>query len=170
MPRLIKAPLFIDFEEILNEEIYLEEFEKSNQNEEDIVGQWLKMAKARGETSQSYQVMLMLMAELHRNVDELAQALKKEAPKKLELSLNSKIESIGFEHLKLKEEFFKVGSFYYGRVLLPVFPKREISIFLEPVDATIAKIVKMHQEDRKDWDAYFMARERILIREQKAEE
>jgi len=169
MARLIPAPLEMHYEIIEDETPYLREFEKLSQNEEDPVGQWLKLAKARGETSESDGVLLTLLVELHRKVDALSAYVRDEIPQRLELALFSTVEAIGFEHIQLENDGFKTGAKYYARVTMPVFPKRDIPLFLEAQTPKLAQIQKMHDSDQKDWDAYMMARERIIIRQQKAE-
>ena len=75
------------------------------------------------------------------------------------------INSIGFEHFKIKESLFKEGVEYYGRVQMPVHPKRDIAIFFSAIDNSLAKITKIHERDEKEWSAYLTSRERVLIRE-----
>ncbi|NLC28152.1 MAG: hypothetical protein GX780_05205 [Campylobacteraceae bacterium] len=169
MPRLIQAPLDIVFEAIEDEDLYLREFEKLSQIEEDPVGQWLKLAKARGETSDSDTVLLTLVAELHRKVDALSSYVRNETPERLDLAKKEMIDAIGFEYINLRKDVLSPGKRYYARILMPIFPKREIPLFLEAKNSTLAQIARMHESDRKDWDSYIMARERIIIRQQKAE-
>lgn len=170
MARLVRAPLDMQYEIIKSDESrYLREFEKLSQIEEDPVGQWLKLAKARGETSESDGVLLTLLVELHRKVDALSAYVRNEIPERLELASFGMIDAIGFEHVQLEKEGFIPGKRYYARVDMPVFPKREIPLFLKAQSAILAQIEKMHEGDRKDWDAYMMARERIMIRQHKAE-
>jgi len=168
MARLIQAPLEMHYEIIQDETIYSREFEKLSQSEEDPVGQWLKLAKARGETSESDGVLMTLLVELHRKVDALSAYVRNEVPERIELASFGNIDAIGFEYIQLEKEDFTPGKRYYARVSMPVFPKRDIPLFLEAKSATLAQIQRMHESDRKDWDAYMMARERIMIREQKA--
>jgi len=167
--RFVLAPLKIDFSEIgENEEEYKREFDKLVDSDEDSIGQWLKLAKARGETSESDQVLLNLIVELHRKIDNLSAYIKNEQPKYLDLSYEKEIESIGFEHFKLIDGDLKLDSRYYGRILMPVFPKRQFPFFFKAIDKNIGQIVLMHDSDSKDWSSYMSARERIMIREAKA--
>lgn len=167
--RFIKAPLEIDFEEI-KEERYEEvkkEYDKLSELEDDSVGQWLKMAKARGETQESDRVFLTLLVDLHRKVDELTRLVKHEEKVLLELEKGAQIESIGYEHFKLEKPMLEKDKKYYGRISIPVFPKRDIPVFFIAQDDHIAKLELIHERDAKDWNAYITARERIMIREMK---
>ncbi len=167
--RFVSAPLKIHFGEIgENEEEYKREFDKLVDSDEDSVGQWLKLAKARGETGESDQVLLNLVVDLHRKIDDLTAYVKNEKPNYLNLPYEKEVESIGFEHFKLIDGGLKLDTRYYGRILMPVFPKRQFPFFFKAVDKNIAQIVLMHDTDNKDWSTYMSARERIMIREAKA--
>jgi hypothetical protein len=165
-PRLVPAPISIAFSEAsLDKEAYEREFQQLSESDDDPISQWLKLAKARGDTSETDPVLLNLVVELHRKIDALEAFLKNETPKRISLTQEAEIESIGFEHFKLKEPLLEEGKLYYGRVAMPVHPKRDIGIFFKAVDAQLAEIVRMHERDEKEWAAYMTARERILIRE-----
>ena len=164
--RYVEAPLTIEFS-LLSENP--EEFEREYQtlalNNDDAVGQWLKKAKARGETAESDPVLLQLLIELHRKIDSLEAYIKDEVPPRLELSKIAKIEAIGFDGFKLKEAALVADESYYARVDLPVHPRRDVAIIFKALNEKEADIVKMHAEDEKEWSAYLTARERVLIRE-----
>lgn len=169
--RLIPAPIAMVFEDIsTNSEMLEREFNQLNESDEDPIGQWLKLAKARGETNESDPVLLSLMVELHRKIDKLEQILTMNTPNRLVLSHESQIESIGFEHFKLKEEALEKGKRYYGRVEMPVHPKRDIPMFFEALSPSLAKITRIHERDEKEWASYMTARERVMIRQMKGRE
>ncbi len=164
--RLVKAPISIVFSEAsLDDEDFQREFQQLNDNDENPINQWLKQAKARGDTSDTDPVLLNLVIELHRKIDALEQFLKNEEPNRISLIDEAEIESIGFEHFKLSSEVLEEGELYYGRVEMPVHPKRDVAIFFTAVDRSLAQITKIHEQDEKEWGAYLTARERILIRE-----
>jgi len=166
MPRLVPAPISITFSEAdVNLEEYEREFQSLSESDDDPISQWLKLAKARGETAESDPVLLNLLVELHRKVDALEAFLKNEVPKRLSLTQEAEIESIGFEHFKLKEPLLQKGKLYYGRVEMPVHPKRDVGIFFKALSEDLAEITRIHERDEKEWAAYMTARERILIRE-----
>ncbi|WP_345993335.1 hypothetical protein [Sulfurimonas sp. HSL-1716] len=166
--RLVPAPISITFSPAAeDEENFLREYHKLSQTDDDPIAQWLKLAKARGDTSQSDPVLLNLMVELHRKIDELEKFIKDEKPVRIELMHHADIESIGFHHFKIKEEILSAGVEYYGRIEMPVYPKRDIGIYFKALDGDIAEIIKMHDRDEKEWNTYLTARERILIREMK---
>lgn len=164
--RLVSAPISIVFDEAQREkELYLREFGQLSESDEDPINQWLKLAKAKGETSDTDPVLLNLVVELHKKIDALERFLKNEEPQRVSLLYETAIESIGFEHFKIKESLFKEGVEYYGRVQMPVHPKRDIAIFFSAIDNSLAKITKIHERDEKEWSAYLTSRERVLIRE-----
>ena len=164
--RLIPAPIEIEFSlATLHPEEMEREYHSLSESDDDPIGQWLKLAKARGETSETDPVLLQLVIELHRKVDALEAFLKNETPKRVPLQHTAQIESIGFEHFKLKEPLLQEGELYYGRIAMPVHPKRDVPVYFKALDATIAHIEKLHERDIKEWNGYVAARERVLIRE-----
>jgi hypothetical protein len=164
--RLVSAPISVEFSEAsLNSDEYLREYQQLNESDDDPINQWLKLAKAKGDTNESDPVLLNLVVELHRKIDSLERFLKNDEPNRLSLINEADIESIGFEHFKLKEDVMQEGTEYYGRVQMPVHPKRDVPVFFTAVDKSLAKINKIHDRDEKEWSAYLTARERVLIRE-----
>ena len=124
--RLVPANLDIVFEEVGERESeFLREFDKLSGNEDDLLGAWIKRAKAKGDTKESDQVILTLLVELHRKFDELNAYIKNEKFIKLELAQSGVLEGINFENFRIKEAKFKEGVGYYGRIFMPIFPKRD---------------------------------------------
>jgi hypothetical protein len=167
-PRLVPAPISILFSEASqDEEMFEREFQQLSETDDDPISQWLKLAKARGETAESDPVLLNLLVELHRKVDALEAYLKDETPQRVSLMYEAHIVAIGFEHFEIEESLLQEGKLYYGRIAMPVHPKRDVGVFFQALNPTLAEIVRMHERDEKEWAAYMTARERILIRELK---
>ena len=166
--RLVPAPIELEFAEAdLSPEKFEREYHSLSESDDDPIGQWLKLAKARGETSETDTVLLNLIVELHRKVDRLEALLKNEKPKRVSLPHKASIESIGYEHFKIKTPKLKEGTLYYGRIAMPVHPKRDVPVYFKALSTQIVKIEKMHERDIKEWNSYVAARERVLIREMK---
>lgn len=165
--RYINAPLDVVFSKNDNEE-YKREYDRLASSDDDSVGEWLRLAKARGETSESDQVLLTLVLELHRKVDEMSAYIKGEKLELLSLVHCGEIEAIGYEHFKFSEEILELDTSYYGRLDMPFFPKREVPIYFKAISKNEAKIELIHERDEKDWNAYVVARERVMIREMKS--
>jgi len=166
MPRLVPAPISLVFSEVSSQrELFDREFQQLSDSDENPINQWLKMAKARGDTAETDPVLLNLIIELHNKIDSLEMFLKNEEPKRVSLTVEAHIDSIGFEHFNLKEDILEEGKEYYGRVEMPVHPKRDVAVFFIAENKTLAKIVKIHERDEKEWSSYLTARERVLIRE-----
>ena len=167
--RFVPAVLPVRFEALNeeNSERFRREYTALSEYEEDAIGQWLKIARARGETKETDEVLLKLLVELHKKVDELTALVKNEEKKLLPLAQQGEILAIGFEHIKIEEPLFVPASEYYARIEMPVFPKREMAVYLKGVDPYIAEIILMHEKDQKDWNAYVVAKERAMIREMK---
>lgn len=166
--RLVHAPISLSFSEVvLDEEEYEREYHQLSESDDDPIHKWLKMAKGRGETSDTDPVLLNLLVELHRKIDALEMFIKDEQPKRVSLSHDAEIESIGFEHFNLGTRALQEGTTYYGRIEMPVHPKRDVAVFFKAVSDSLAEIVRMHERDEKEWGSYLTARERVLIREAK---
>ncbi len=168
--RLIEAPLDIEFSLYDDNEEMLREFNLLSESDDDPVGQWLKLAKARGDTSESDQILLTLLVELHRKIDDLSDFVKNNKKEHLKLDCKEQIKSIGFECFSTSKDVFETDKIYYGRILMPIFPKREVPIFFKATQTNLAIIQQMHQRDIKDYNAYVTARERVMIRQIKAEQ
>lgn len=165
-PRLVPAPISIVFSELeMDKEAFEREYHQLSESDENAIHQWLKLAKARGEAAETDPVLLNLIVELHNKIDALEMFLKNEEPKRVSLSSEAHIDAIGFEHFNLSEDILKEGVEYYGRVDMPVHPKRDVGIFFKALSPTLAEITKIHERDEKEWSAYMTARERVLIRE-----
>lgn len=166
--RLVKAPVNIVFSPLAQEnEAYSREFDRLGESDDDPINQWLKLARGKGDTSETDPILLNLIVELHRKIDSLEKFLKNEEPDRVSLTNEAELESIGFEHFKMSEEILEEGAEYYGRILMPIHPKRDIAVFFTALDGMLAKITKIHERDEREWGAYMMARERVLIREAK---
>ena len=166
--RFVVAPLVIHFEKLAeDEEAFTKEYNLLSEFEEDSVGQWLKLAKAKGETGDSDQVLLTLVVELHKKIDMLTSIIKKEEKSLLPLREKSMVQDIGFEHIRLEEDVLEAGARYYVRIEMPVFPKREMPLFIKADSKCVGHITNIHDKDERDWSSYVTARERIMIRESK---
>jgi hypothetical protein len=164
--RLVPAPISLEFSEnSINKEIFSREYNQLSETDDDPVSQWLKLAKAKGETSESDPILLNLIVELHRKIDSLEMFLKDEKPIRVSLINQAEIKSIGFDHFKINDDILEVGQIYYGRIAMPVHPKRDVAIYFKALEPSLAKITMMHDRDEKEWAAYMTARERVLIRE-----
>lgn len=165
---LIEAPLEIEFEMDQNNLVNFErEYDTIADDNNDAIGQWLRAAKARGETSDSDPVMLDLIVELYRKMDRLEQIITNNAPKYFALNGKVSIGRIGFEHFEINEPVFELEKRYYGRIIMPFQSKKVVPLYFEPQSATLAKIVRIHPRDEKEWSAYAMSRERLKIRQLK---
>jgi hypothetical protein len=166
---LVDAPLSLTIEEISEERDFefQREFQSLSEIDSDAIGHWLRIKKAKGETSETDDVVLNLLVELHRKIDKLEKVITEGEKRLLPLSTSTEIEQIGFHHFKLQEEILSTGTAYYGRVNMITYPQRELPIFFKALDSKTAEITTIHERDESDWATYFRARERIMIRERK---
>jgi len=166
--RFVKAFIKISFDFYNNK--YQEEFDKLGSESADPIGQYIKLAKARGDTRDTDPVLLELLIAMHRKIDELSAYIKNEKKELLPLKLKSETEGLGFEYFKIKDNLLEKNKRYYGRFNLPVFPERVVPVIFEGFEENIAKIIHMHEKDEKDYNAFIMARERAIIREMRGKD
>lgn len=169
--RLIDSFLKFQFVLVENDndyELFKRDYNLLAEVDDDPVGQWLKSAKAKGETQDSDTVLLNLIVALHRKVDDLTKIIKNEECKRLELKNNTYINRIGFEYFTVETDILKKDKQYYGKIELPIFPKRDVPLFFKIIENNLIKIELMHERDIKDWDNYVATRERTIIREMRS--
>lgn len=167
-PRLVPAPISIVFSEATDDsEAFEREYHQLSESDDNPINKWLKLAKARGETAETDPVILNLVVELHNKLDALEKFLKNEEPVRVSLMHEAEIDAIGFEHFNLSQAMLEEGREYYGRVEMPVHPKRDVGIFFKAESKTLAEITRIHERDEREWGSYLTARERVLIREAK---
>ena len=103
--RFISAYISIEFSEFKKK--FKEEFDKLGSESDDPIGQYIKLAKARGETKDTDPILMELLIALHRKVDELTAYVKNKQKEFIPLKYNSETEGIGFEFFKIKDNFLK---------------------------------------------------------------
>jgi len=162
--RLIPAVIELEFD-YYNEKLQ-KEFDSLGVETDDPIGQYIKLAKAKGETRDTDPVLLELLIALHRKVDELTAFVKNEKKEFIPLQFKTKIIEIGFEYFKIEENMLE-NKRYYGRMDLPVFPARKVPVIFRGYKENISKIEFLHERDEKDYNAFIMARERAIIRQMK---
>jgi hypothetical protein len=167
MDKIRFLPAIIEFEFDDYDDDKQKEFDLFGSETDDPIGQYIKLAKARGETKDTDPVLLELLIALHRKIDELTAIIKNEKKDFLPLKYKTKIIEIGFDYFKIEDNLFEEKK-YYGRMHLPVFPPRLVPVIFKGKTKNIAKIEFMHERDEKDYNAYIMARERAIIRQMKA--
>lgn len=166
--RFVEAALNITFDQITaDKEGFEEEFNTLSDLDNDAIGQWLKAARVKGDINDSDPVIVNLMVELYRKMDRLENLIAGVTPEQSSLTYNGKIIQIGLEHFELSEPLCEAGEHYYGRIELPVLPRRQTPIFFEALSPTLVKITRIHLKDENEWSIYMTARERAMIRQLK---
>lgn len=163
--RLVEASLEITYDLLEgNEDTFEKEFNRNDEHNDDAIGQWLRSAKVKGDTSDSDPLVLNLMVELFRKMDRLENLILGKTSNRIALKINGAIEKIGLEHFELSQPILETSKFYYGRVELPNLLHRETPMYFEALSPTLAKITRMHVKDSNEWAIYMTARERSMIR------
>lgn len=163
--RLVEASLEIAYDLLEgSEDAFEKEFNSISEHDDDAIGQWLRSAKVRGDASESDPVVLNLIVELYRKMDRLENLMLGKTSNRIALGMNGRIEKIGLEHFELSEPLLETSKLYYGRVELPVLPRRDTPLYFEALSPTLAKIIRIHVKDSNEWAVYMTARERSMIR------
>lgn len=163
--RLIDTSLKVEFDKVHNNaDEFAKEFSKLTQSDEDPIGEWLRLTKAKnGNLSGESMILLELMVEIYRKVESLEKsvnAIKKEyAP----LQYKGEINTIGHSCFKIQNMNLEENVLYYGRVELPTFPSRIIPIYFI-YQENLLWVEQIHSRDEAEWDSYVASKERALIR------
>lgn len=169
---LYRAPIEVSLS-IVNDENKIKfkrEFDSLSEADDDPIGNWVKIAKAQG-NGETDPLLLKLLVEMHRKIDTLQQIVENKEMEYIELSVDIHLQSVGYEYFKLDDGFLlEDDKQYYGRITMPIFPKRKVAVFFRKHQDNIAKIEIMHDRDNKEWDFYVSSRERAMIREMKSED
>lgn len=167
--RIISAPLKIDFGKVgVDESLFKAEFDRLSENNDDPISAWIRNIRSRGRVVDESEPILQLLIELHRKIDSLSAQINNESKDYLTLESTAVLQSIGHNVLIFGEDLLEVGAKYYARLDIAVFPVRKIPLFFNALDSKNAEICLMHGRDEVDFDSYIAARERSIIRENKA--
>ncbi len=168
--RIIDAPLQIDFNALdsSNEARFKVEFDRLSENNDDPISAWIRNIRSRGRVVDENEPILQLLIELHRKIDALHAQINNESKSYIALDSCATLQSISHNLLIFGEDLLNAGAKYYARLDIAVFPTRKIPLFFNAVDSKTAEIYLMHGRDEVDFDSYIAARERSLIRENKA--
>jgi hypothetical protein len=166
--RWISAPLVVAFSpEGDNSEEFRLEFDRFAESDDDPMSEWLKLARARGETKESDPVALAMLIDLHRKIDELTRLVKGEKVRRTELKYSVRLDGLNYTHFRVENPVFKRGERYYARIAMPVFPMRDLGFYFIAASDKIAELALLHERDQKAWDGYAASRERAMIRQMK---
>ena len=164
--RFIPTTLNFSYEEVRdsNKKEFQEEYNLLSEYNSDGIEDWIKKLQAKGQMQDTDQVLLKLIVELHKKVDRIESILKNENEQLLPLQHKSKIYAIHFDYIQAEKYTFLIDTIYYARISLPVFPKKELPIYLIGIKDDIAKIHVINQKNADEWIAFVMSKEREEIR------
>jgi len=83
------------------------------------------------------------------------------------LQNSANLQAIGHGYFQFEKAVLRKGDMYYGRIDMPIFPRRDMPLFFEAISEDTAKIILMHEDDEQDWSGYMVACERVMIRQMK---
>lgn len=130
--RLVKASLKIAFESGDSENSeFIKEYYNLIQLNDDPLGAWLRSSKTRKEADETNQVLLTLLIELHRKVDNLTHTMKTDAPLVLPLKNQENLISIGHGYFQFENNVLKLGKNIMEELMFPLFQGEKCRFFLK---------------------------------------
>lgn len=163
--RLIETVLKIEYDVVQNNaELFAQEFNKLTQSDEDPIGEWLRLTRAkRGNLESDNVVVLELLVEVYRKIEMLEARMSGSVKSYVPLAKTATIGTIGHSCFALIDSELAENTMYYGRIELPTFPTRIVPVYFI-YNAKLAWIKKIHGRDEAEWDSYVASKERALIR------
>ncbi|MBX7491398.1 hypothetical protein [Helicobacter turcicus] len=163
--RLIKTLLNIEYEVVHNNaEAFAQEFNKLTQSDEDPIGEWLRLTRAKkGNLESDNVVILELLVEIYRKIESLEARISGETKNYVELKNKGSVGTIGHSCFALTDSKLSENTLYYGRIELPTFPTRIVPVYFI-YHSGLAWIERIHGRDEAEWDGYVASKERALIR------
>lgn len=163
--RLIHTALKIEFDKAhTNAESYALEFNKLTQSDEDPIGEWLRLMRAkRGNLEGENAVILELLVEIYRKIESLESHIEGNTKAYVPLGNQALIDTIGHGCFALLDTLLLENTLYYGRIELPTFPTRIVPVYFI-YHSELAWIEQIHARDEIEWDGYVAGKERALIR------
>lgn len=151
-----------EVQEISGESFF--EFSQLNQIEELGIEKWIKATKDKDDEENP--IVLELLLEIYKKLEKIERRIFFNDEGLLKLPITAQTHYIGHGVLCFQEDL-TIGSIYYARIDLPIFPSKLIPFYAQMVSANIAKIVKMGATHTKSYDNYVAECERIEIREKR---
>ncbi len=163
--RLIDTALKIRYDTAhSNAEEFALEFNKLTQSDEDPIGEWLRLMRAKkGNLDSENTIVLELLVEIYRKLELLEHKIQGDTKIYTPLAYEGLITTIGHSCFALRDSTLQENTLYYGRVELPTFPTRIIPIYFI-FHTHLALVEKIHARDENEWDSYVASKERALIR------
>ena len=163
--RLINTTLNIQYEPThIKSEECAKEFNKLTQSDEDPIGEWLRIMRAKkGNFDSENTIVLELLVEIYRKLEILENKIEKNPKTYIPLQYSSNISTIGHGCFMLQDSNLLENILYYGRVELPTFPTRIVPMYFK-YSNQLAFIEQIHARDEAEWDSYVASKERALIR------
>ncbi|WP_142682333.1 hypothetical protein [Campylobacter sp. MIT 99-7217] len=153
-----KTALRIDFQEAsLDDEQFMQEY--FNLNLSKINDRWKKLS-FKTDFTEGERLLFELILKLREDIKGLEQRILSENSL-LELEQKANLCGVNFENLQLLETCLKQNQIYYGRFELN---RSKIALFFEALDEKTAKIIKIKNEDKQEYDAFVVQMQREMIK------
>lgn len=160
--KLIPYQIFVEFQIDNNGEFELE----FNSKRADIQ-EWLIHEKAHGEAENSDPLVLKLLVELHKKIDELSDIINSKNEPIVKLANNQVTSEISFDGFKFSHHCLNKNEIYFARLKVPDSFKKNILVYFKAIDEMTAKIERISLNDERQWSSFVAQSQMMQIRKQK---
>lgn len=165
--KLVRTAASIAFEEVESRKDEFErEFESFSSTDSNPVDDFIQKMKAKEGKGAPDDMTILLLAELHKKIDELTKTIKGETTSYIPLANERKLDFAWFDTVQLQG--LKPGALYYARISMPLFRTRVIPFYFEATDEEYGTITKMWPEDKADFDGYLASKDREEVARERA--
>ncbi len=158
--KFVRITANISFEEVspARKDEFYREFESFSGTDSNPVDDFIQKLKAKEGKNAPDDMTILLLAELHKKIDDLTKLIKGDIKSLVPLANEMIIDFAWFDMVKLRG--LKPGSQYYARINMPLFRTREIPFFFEAIDEEHGRITTMWPNDKADFDGYLASKDR----------
>jgi len=165
--KFVRVAANIAFEEVgerANE--FEREFELFSSTDTNPVDDYIQKLKAKEGKNAPDDMLIFLVAELHKKVDELTKIVKGSTTVYIPLAFEGQVDFAWYDTLKI--DGLRGGAEYYARIELPLFRTRQIPLFFCAGEDGICKITKMWPTDKADFEGYLASKDREEVARERA--
>jgi len=165
--KFVRIAANIAFEEVGHrKEEFEREFEIFSSTDSNPVDDFIQKMKAKEGKNAPDDMTILLLAELHKKVDDLTKIIKGETKTYLPLANEKILDFAWFDTICLSG--LNPGATYYARISMPLFRSRLIPFFFEASNEEYGTITKIWPSDKADFDGYLASKDREEIARERA--
>ena len=169
--RLVDSRLQIEFQ-CLDDSILpkvTEEYESLNQAHNSSIDRWLGTLKAKSgdcKCGGGSMVLGEMLAQIYKKLEHIENLISGDSARYVDLGEIAHTSKLGHGVILLVDGYkdLQIDKEYYGRLLLPLFPSRQVPLVAVAIGPQALSVTKMGERDLKDYDSYIVGVEREMLR------